>query len=73
MTSLRIHPLALGAAGLIPFVVFAAGVYASPIILLGAGLLMPSQRARLASAVILGITILNIHSPSGMPSDVSFA
>ena len=31
MTSLRIHPLALGAAGLIPFVASAAGVYASPI------------------------------------------
>lgn len=30
------------------------------IILLGAGLLMPSQRARLASAVIIGITILKV-------------
>ena len=30
------------------------------IILLGAGLLLPSQRARLASAVIIGITILKV-------------
>jgi uncharacterized membrane protein len=30
------------------------------IVLLGAGLLLPSQRARLASAVILGITILKV-------------
>lgn len=30
------------------------------IVLLGAGLLMPSQRARLASAVIIGITILKV-------------